>query len=202
MQAETTISSDFDTFLQLLTAQIRNQDPLDPMKSEEFAVQLATFSNVEQSVRSNDLLEEILAGTGSDEFTAMSGWIGRDVRAPMAVAYQGEPIRVDPEPPIAGTRHELVVLDADGGEVDRRQIGSVGDAFEWSGTTANGAPAGNGTYSFTVESFEGDALVASEPASVYAPVLEVRQGQTGPTLAFSGGVEVDAATVTAVRQTP
>ena len=42
------ISSDFDTFLRMLTVQMRNQDPLDPIDSADYAVQLATFSGVEQ----------------------------------------------------------------------------------------------------------------------------------------------------------
>ena len=41
---------DFETFLKMLTTQIRNQDPLNPMEGSEFAVQLATFSGVEQQV--------------------------------------------------------------------------------------------------------------------------------------------------------
>ena len=48
-------------FLDLLTAQIRNQDPLEPLDSTAFVEQLATFSSLEQQVRSNGLLEAILA---------------------------------------------------------------------------------------------------------------------------------------------
>lgn len=59
------ISSDFQTFLKMLTAQIQNQDPLNPTPSDEFAVQLATFSSVEQQVRTNDLLVALGAQFGS-----------------------------------------------------------------------------------------------------------------------------------------
>ena len=52
------ISSDFETFLRMLTVQMQNQDPLNPIQSSDFAVQLATFSGVEQQVRTNDLLEK------------------------------------------------------------------------------------------------------------------------------------------------
>ena len=47
---EASISSDFETFLKMLTAQIKNQDPLKPMDSSEFATQLATFPSLEQQV--------------------------------------------------------------------------------------------------------------------------------------------------------
>ena len=56
---DSVISSDFETFLKMLTTQLQNQDPLDPVKSEDFAVQLATFSGVEQQVLTNDLLESL-----------------------------------------------------------------------------------------------------------------------------------------------
>ena len=54
------IGGDFTTFLEMLTVQLKNQDPMNPMESSDFAVQLATFSSVEQQVQTNDLLKEIL----------------------------------------------------------------------------------------------------------------------------------------------
>ncbi|WOI56207.1 flagellar hook capping FlgD N-terminal domain-containing protein [Palleronia sp. LCG004] len=193
------VTSDFDTFLKMMTAQIRNQDPLNPMKSEEFAVQLATFSNVEQSVRTNELLEKMISSGGSDDFTAVSNWLGRDVRAPMDVRYTGQPIRLQIEPPVAGSRHELVVHDALGREVDRRQVDEAGGPAQWSGTRTDGQAAVMGTYKFTVESFEDGTLVASETPAAYAKVAEVRSSPTGPMLAFDGGMEIAASSVTAVR---
>lgn len=53
------LTSDFDTFLRMLTVQMQNQDPLDPVDSADYAVQLATFSGVEQQVRTNELLTEL-----------------------------------------------------------------------------------------------------------------------------------------------
>jgi flagellar basal-body rod modification protein FlgD len=50
------ISSDFETFLKMLTVQMQNQDPLNPVDSSDYATQLATFSGVEQQVQTNDLL--------------------------------------------------------------------------------------------------------------------------------------------------
>ena len=55
----TVIGSDFDTFLKLLTTQMKNQDPLNPIDSTDYATQLATFSGVEQQTRTNQLLESL-----------------------------------------------------------------------------------------------------------------------------------------------
>ena len=53
------IGQEFDTFLTLLTAQIKNQDPLAPLDSTQFVEQLATFSNLELQAKGNQVLEDI-----------------------------------------------------------------------------------------------------------------------------------------------
>lgn len=193
------IASDFETFLSLLTAQLSNQDPLEPMKSEEFAAQLATFSMVEQQTYSNQLLETMLSQTGSDSFASMSAWVDREVKAQMPARYTGAPITVDPDVPVAGNRHELVVTNVNGQIVDRVSIGETGDQLSWTGLYRDGTQAPAGLYSFAVESFDKGHLVASAPAATYATVTEVRQTRDGPVLAFDGGVTVAASDVTAIR---
>lgn len=54
------LSSEFNQFLELLTTQVQNQDPFQPLDSTQFVEQLATFSALEQQVQSNDLLKKIL----------------------------------------------------------------------------------------------------------------------------------------------
>lgn len=61
----TALSSDFETFLKMLTVQMQNQDPLNPIDSTEYAMQLATFSSVEQQVLTNDLLRQMMGGQGA-----------------------------------------------------------------------------------------------------------------------------------------
>lgn len=56
-----TQSAELTQFLSLLTAQVQNQDPLEPLDATAFTEQLATFSALEQQVQSNRLLEGILA---------------------------------------------------------------------------------------------------------------------------------------------
>jgi flagellar basal-body rod modification protein FlgD len=52
---------DYNAFLKLLVAQMKNQDPLEPMKSSDYVAQLATFSQVEKSVQMNDRINELLS---------------------------------------------------------------------------------------------------------------------------------------------
>jgi flagellar basal-body rod modification protein FlgD len=84
---EAVLSSDFETFLKMLTTQMESQDPLNPMDSAEFATQLATFSSVEQQVMTNDLLTGLNDQIGALGMAQLSGWIGMEARAEMPVAY-------------------------------------------------------------------------------------------------------------------
>ncbi|MBB3656269.1 flagellar basal-body rod modification protein FlgD [Rhizobium sp. BK650] len=64
----------YDNFLQLLIAQMKNQDPTDPMKASEQVAQLATFSQVEQTVQTNTKLDTLLA---SSSLTQASSYVGK-----------------------------------------------------------------------------------------------------------------------------
>ena len=67
---------DYDAFLRLLTAQLQNQDPTNPADSTEYMAQLASFSNVEQAIQTNQKLDALLASQG---LAQADGVIGRTV---------------------------------------------------------------------------------------------------------------------------
>ena len=70
------LASDFETFLKLLTSQLRNQDPLKPLDSTDFVAQLASFSAVEQQVNTNTKLDQLLGAltrSGIDEAASRPG---------------------------------------------------------------------------------------------------------------------------------
>jgi flagellar basal-body rod modification protein FlgD len=66
-------SLDYDTFLQLLIAQMQNQDPTEPMDSSEQIAQLATFSQVEQTIETNKNLEALLQSNSLSQASAIIG---------------------------------------------------------------------------------------------------------------------------------
>ena len=77
---ETTASSpqtvDYQAFLKLLVAQMKNQDPTSPMDSTDYLAQLATFSQVEQSVQMNTKLDQLLQASSLSQ---AGGLIGREI---------------------------------------------------------------------------------------------------------------------------
>jgi flagellar basal-body rod modification protein FlgD len=76
-QAQSTGATvDYQAFLKLLVAEMKNQDPTEPMDSTQYVAQLASFSQVEQSVQINDKLEQILAATSLSQ---AGGLVGREI---------------------------------------------------------------------------------------------------------------------------
>ncbi len=193
------ITSDFDTFLKMLTVQMQNQDPLDPIDSADYAVQLATFSGVEQQVMTNELLAGLSGQMALSGLADMASWVGNEARAPMAVRFDGAPVTISPNPVAMADKVELVVKDASGKEISRAEIPNSAEPIEWAGVGADGAPLPPGTYSFAVESWSGDELLLSETAEVYATVTEVRSVDGQTALVMEGGILVPASTVTALR---
>lgn len=73
------IASNFTTFLQLLTTQLKNQNPLDPLDTNQFTQQLVQFAQVEQQMKSNDLLSGLVLLEESSEATAALAYVGSTV---------------------------------------------------------------------------------------------------------------------------
>lgn len=194
------ITSDFETFLKMMTAQIRNQDPLNPMDASDFATQLATFSGVEQQVRSNELLTDLLQQSKVLDLSRMSSWVGKTVRVAADVSYEGNSIDLWAQPFDAADHAELVIRDSYGRERNRIGIPTYEAPVEWTGVDEKGAAVAWGTYSVEVESFAADGtLLETEPALVYSEVLEARSDGSSIWLVLPGGLEVAADAVTAIR---
>lgn len=198
-QATSAIGSDFETFLKMLTVQMKNQDPLNPVDSSDYAVQLATFSNVEQSVRTNQLLEAMQAQFGILGMAQLAGWVGQEARAAAPIVMDGTPVTLSPNPAAAADRVVLVVTDAQGRVVSRETIPVSAEPYEWKGMDEQGNPLPAGTYNLAQESYFQDSLLMTMPVEYYSPILEARGGANGTRLVLRGGIEVPATSVTALR---
>jgi flagellar basal-body rod modification protein FlgD len=195
----TKISSDFNTFLRMLTVQMQNQDPLNPIESSDYAVQLATFSGVEQAVRTNELLAEMTSRFQQFGMAEMAGWIGKEARSNAAVYFDGNPVTLSPNPAQGATRAVIAVKDAQGNLVSREEIPVSAAPYRWLGAGADGMPLPTGTYTISLESMQGANVIDSRPIEYYAMVNEARGGVAGTKLVLNGGIEVLATQVTALR---
>lgn len=192
------LSSDFETFLKMLTVQMRNQDPLNPVEATDYAVQLATFSSVEQQVLTNSLLQRLLSQSGGG-LEQMSQWVGMEVRAPGPVSFDGQSVTLWAEPSPAADGAALIVRDSYGSVVARYDIPVTPGLVQWDGVSEFGDPMLHGDYRFEIQSYSGEALLGSRPAEAYSRILEARLDRGEVVLLTSGGHLVRSDAVTALR---
>lgn len=193
------ISSDFNTFLKLLTAQMKNQDPLNPIDSTDYATQLATFSGVEQQIRTNDLLSSLGSQMSVLGMSQLAAWVGQEARADAPVWMQGDPVTMQLAPATGADRAVLVVSDAKGNLVSREDVPTTPGQYDWLGADAAGNSLPDGLYTLKLESYSGEVLLGSSAVESYARIIEARNGTGGATLVLEGGVEVPSAKITALR---
>lgn len=196
----TNISSDYQMFLSLLTTQMQNQDPTDPIDSSDYAVQLATFSGVEQQVKTNELLTSMATQLGLLGVTQYAGWVGMEARVAAPAYFDGTtPLTVAPNPVTGADQAVLVVKDASGTEVARRNVGTTAETLDWAGTDNSGTALPAGVYSFELESYNSGTLLSTDTAEVYSPIAEVQGTAGGSVLVLRGGAQVAPADITGLR---
>ncbi|MEP1767166.1 MAG: flagellar hook capping FlgD N-terminal domain-containing protein [Sulfitobacter sp.] len=200
-QAEATLSTDFETFIKMLTTQAKYQDPLEPLDSSEYASQLAQFSMVEQQVLSNDLLTALANQLSSSTMGQMAGWIGMEARTTEPVQFDGAPITVLPTPPAGAETLELVVYNTQGLEVDRDAVPVSSEPISWEGVGPTGQTLASGLYHFKVEATGvGGSSLETTQAETYARIVEVQNLGTEAQVIFAGGSEATASDITALRE--
>lgn len=146
------IASNFDQFLQLLTTQLRNQSPLDPLDSNQFTQQLVQFAGVEQQINTNKTLEQLVASNKASALTNALGFVGARVTADGATTrLQDGQAAWQLNAPRAGSA-TITVTDKTGATVySAQQILTAGEqTFSWDGRGSNGQAQPAGEYTVTV----------------------------------------------------
>lgn len=198
----TAITADFETFLTLLTTQLKNQDPLNPIESTEYATQLATFSSVEQQVRTNELLESLTSDLGTMNLGQLGGWIGMDAMADMPAVFTGDPLTVQATPADGADRMEMVVTDVSGRVVQRLPIPLSDAAFNWTGENLQGQVLPPGVYQLQVENWSGETLLRTNNANIRATIEEAQLIDGEVFLTMEGGMRVSADDILGLRRSP
>jgi flagellar basal-body rod modification protein FlgD len=191
-------------FLTLFTAQLKMQNPLDPVKNEAFVAQLAQFSSLEANISMKQSLDTMVTAMGSDRVMASASLIGKSVAVPDAavqvtngVGGQG----VIPLPTGAAGL-QVNVTDASGNVVRELIYPAqpVGDfSVNWDGTDSAGNMVPNGNYRFSAAGVVGGQTVGLSVNAV-AKVMAVRTNSADNSLLleFEGGKTLPLAEVTRI----
>lgn len=190
-------------FLTLMTAQLKNQDPFEPVDNSQMVAQMAQFSSLSGITEMNSTLKAIATRLGGTTNSEAMAWIGRTVLTEGNTAY----------PRTDGSLGGTIDLSADATSVTVSIQGKNGEIlktvelgaqtkgsfdYEWDGKTDSGEPAGDGPFTIKVgaQSASGKAVTATP--LVWAPVSSVSMGADGtPTLTLPG---LGSVPVTAVRK--
>lgn len=191
--AAATLSDSFDTFLTLLTTQLRYQDPLEPMDSAEFTNQLVQFSQVEQSISTNSNLEKLLGYQGANQAVAAIGYIGTTVEAlGNALLLVDGSATMNYVLAEKAESAKVIIYDANGDQV--RSIESATSlgkhTVTWDGKDDDGNTLPDGAYTAVVSARDADTNLIEVATSITARVTGTQNNENGTQLIF-GSVPID-----------
>jgi flagellar basal-body rod modification protein FlgD len=184
----TMIASNFTTFLQLLTTQLKNQNPLDPLDTNQFTQQLVQFAQVEQQMKSNDQLSSLVS-------------LEKSAQASTALAYVGSTVVVDGSTtPLADgsatwnlnvtkpSTATITIKDATGQTVYSGTYGvnPGNQQFTWDGHGNDGRLWPDGNYTLTATALDANQQPVAISTEVQATVDSVDLTQSPPLLSVNG----------------
>lgn len=183
------LADNFDTFLTLLTTQLKNQDPLSPMDSNEFTQQLVQFSSVEQQIHANKNLENLIALQKASAGATAAGYIGRRVTAQTdTAALIGGQAAWTYALDGNAEQTSIVIKDSTGKVVATRsgETGIGKHDFNWDGLNNVGQPLPDGPYSIEVSAFDGNGAPVNVATGITGVVSGVVLTGDEPELAING----------------
>ncbi|MBM3599005.1 MAG: flagellar hook assembly protein FlgD [Alphaproteobacteria bacterium] len=158
--ATASISQTYDQFIKLLTAQLKFQNPLDPMKPEDFTRQLVEFASVEQSIATNKNIEKLLAQQASTQMSMAVSYIGLVVTSTgNSLPVQNGSGSFNYTLPLAAASSQIQIMDSSGNVVfsTAGQISKGNHAYTWDGKDSQGNQLPDGSYTISVTALDPTA---------------------------------------------
>jgi flagellar basal-body rod modification protein FlgD len=198
-QSNKALSSDFTTFLKMLTTQMQNQDPLNPIESTDFAIQLATFSGVEQQVKGNEILSQLGQQLSFLGLSQLSGWAGKDIITSAPVQFSGGVIELALNVPSNVTNANISVRNHAGVEVQRFEVPSGANSFDWVGLGADGQIIPSGTYNLVLETTSLGGQISETKVESFQRVSQAKLENGTTVLVLANGQTISANQVIGLR---
>jgi flagellar basal-body rod modification protein FlgD len=198
------VANNYQTFLSLLTTQLKNQDPLSPLDTNQFTQQLTQMTGVEQQLLSNQLLQQLVNQNQGGGLTSAVGLIGKNVTANGAsstlaggqATWQFNPA----SPPAAVTAS---VYDSTGALVWSGALAPNGagpQSFTWNGKNQAGVQQSDGgTYTLSVTATDASGASIAVNSNVTGTATAVQQ-INGQTMVTINGAQVPLSAVTGVNE--
>lgn len=183
------IASNFATFLQLLTTQLQNQNPLDPLDTNQFTQQLVQFAQVEQQMKSNDQLATLITMDKSAQSTAALAYVGATVVVDGSTAQLSSSGGATWSFNVAKPATATVTIKDSTGQTCYTGTFTVnpGDQkFTWDGKGNDGKQWPAGAYTISTTAVDANKQPVTVSTEVQAVVDSVDLTKDPPTLSING----------------
>jgi flagellar basal-body rod modification protein FlgD len=175
------IAGNFQDFLLLLTTQLKNQSPLDPLDTNQFTQQLVQFAGVEQQLKSNDTLGSILTAMQSTSTSTAASYIGMKVTADGSAANLSAGAASWTVTAAKDTKTATVtIMNSDGAVVATKSASfkAGSQLLSWDGKDASGSTLPDGEYKISVKALDasGQGVVVSTELSGIVSAVDVSGG--------------------------
>jgi flagellar basal-body rod modification protein FlgD len=183
-----TIAQNFDTFLQLLTTQLKNQNPLDPLDTNQFTQQLVQFASVEQQINMNTQLSTLVSLQKATQTTQAMSFLGATATVDGAttnLANGKATWSFSSDKPATGT---ITIKNSTGQTVysGTYPLNSGTQAFQWDGRSNNGTLNPNGAYTLSITAKDASGSTVAISSEVRGTVDAVDLTQNPPVLTIGG----------------
>jgi flagellar basal-body rod modification protein FlgD len=196
------LNENFDMFLMMLTTQLKNQNPMDPLDANKFTEQLVQYSSVEQQVAMNQSLDQLKAIMVAQNAASLVSYVGAEVTAQgnAAVLKDGKASWVFS----TGTQAQSMqveIRNEAGAVVATRTItpSSKDHTFQWDGKANDGTSLPAGTYRVTVTAKDAQGATMPVTTKVSGIVREIDFSTPEPTLMVNG-MKIPASAILSVRR--
>jgi flagellar basal-body rod modification protein FlgD len=198
----TSIANNFDQFLTLLTTQLRNQNPLDPLDTNQFTQQLVQFAGVEQQLKQNETLTALLAVSKATTGASAIGFVGQTVTADGAATQLKDGNAEWKLNASKGGTGTITIKDAKGNVVysGTKTLTAGDQTYSWDGKTATGANAPDGEYTITVDGTDVSGAAITVKTEITGKVDGIDFSSAVPTLLI-GAIRVSLDKVKSVKST-
>jgi flagellar basal-body rod modification protein FlgD len=185
--ATTGIADNFQTFLTLLTTQLKNQNPLDPLDTNQFTQQLVQFAGVEQQLKSNEQLKSLIAIEKSAQATQALIYVGNTIAVDGSSAKFDGSATWNLNSPQAGTA-KITITDSTGQTAysGNYSLTKGNVSFQWDGKGNDGRQWPAGTYKLTATAKDSAGKDIAIPTEVQGVVDSVDLTATPALLSIGG----------------
>lgn len=193
------LAQNFDQFLNILIAQMKNQNPTEPLETSQFTQQLVSYAAVEQQIKSNESLSAMMSSMNANNAIGALSFVGKSITATGTTTnLQNGSANWKLESDRDGTA-KITIKDSNGNLMNTLSVPikrGMQD-FKWDGKTSTGTAAPSGAYSITVEGTDGKLEKFNIATSIEGIVDRVDLTKTPPLLVI-GGTSVSLGAVKAV----